>query len=209
MAKFNKYDFVKFTEEAVKEFGFDNGSFVITDVSKNEDGEYVYELYRQQMFSEQEIRSLVNEDWLKPAKSPKEVLDSALNGIKLPTLPPLCVSEEQSNHCNLEVSILGTTYTIQELSVSEDISLKDCDGYCDRTDKRIVVAKKEADCDLGDFEQHRKKTMRHEVLHAFFNESGLAENFENKRYGIPETLVDWFAIQSPKIYKTFTELDIL
>ena len=109
----------------------------------------------------------------------------------------------------LTVSILGTTYTIQELSVSEDISLKDCDGYCDRTDKRIVVAKKEADCDLGDFEQHRKKTMRHEVLHAFFNESGLAENFENKLYGIPETLVDWFAIQSPKIYKTFAELDIL
>ena len=107
------------------------------------------------------------------------------------------------------VSILGTAYTIQELSVAEDISLKDCDGYCDKTDKRIVIAKKEADCDLGDFEQYRKKTMRHEIVHAFFNESGLAENFENKRYGIPETLVDWFAIQSPKIYKTFEELDIL
>lgn len=109
----------------------------------------------------------------------------------------------------LTVSILGTTYTIQELSVAEDISLKDCDGYCDKTDKRIVIAKKEADCDLGDFEQHRKKTVRHEIIHAYFNESGLAENFENKRYGIPETLVDWFAIQSPKIYKTFAELDIL
>lgn len=107
------------------------------------------------------------------------------------------------------VSILGTTYTIQELSTAEDISLKDCDGYCDKTDKRIVIAKKEVDCDLGDFEQHRKKTMRHEIIHAYFNESGLAENFENKRYGIPETLVDWFAIQSPKIYKTFEELDIL
>lgn len=109
----------------------------------------------------------------------------------------------------LTISILGTTYTIQELSISEDISLKDCDGYCDKTDKRIVIAKKEADCDLGDFEQHRKKTMRHEIVHAYFNESGLAENFENKCYGIPETLVDWFAIQSPKIYKTFAELDIL
>lgn len=209
MAKFKKYDYVRFTKEAIKEFGFDSGSYVITDVSKNEDGEYVYELYRQQMFSEQEIHGLVNEVWLERGKSPKEVLDSALQGIELPVLPKIDASEGRCYNCDLKVSILGTTYTIQELSVAEDISLKDCDGYCDKTDKRIVIAKKEADCDLGDFEQHRKKTMRHEVLHAFFNESGLAENFENKRYGIPETLVDWFAIQSPKIYKTFAELDIL
>ena len=83
-------------------------------------------------------------------------------------------AEECSVNAKKTVSILGTTYTIQELSVAEDISLKDCDGYCDKTDKRIVIAKKEADCDLGDFEQHRKKTMRHEIVHAYFNESGLA-----------------------------------
>lgn len=206
MAKFNKHDFVKFTEEAVKEFGFDNGSFIITDVSKNEDGEYVYKLYPLNMFSEQERHSFVNEDWLEPAKS---FFNSALNDIKIPVIPPLRVSEGQSNHCDLKVSILGTTYTIQELSVAEDISLKDCDGYCDKTDRRIVIAKKKEDCDLGNFEQHRKKTMRHEIIHAYFNESGLAENFENNLYGISETLVDWFAIQSPKIYKTFKELDVL
>lgn len=108
-----------------------------------------------------------------------------------------------------KVNILGTEYAIEQLSRAEDKALNECDGYCDKTTKRIVVCTKEDDCDLGDFEQHRKKTMRHEIIHAFHFESGLAENLENKPYGFSETLVDWFAIQSPKIFKVFQELDIL
>lgn len=203
MAKFKKYDYVKFTEGAIKEFGFDSGSYVITDVSKNEDGEYVYELYRQQMFSEQEIHGLVNEDWLERGKSPKEVLDSALLGIKLPVLPKIDAPEGRCDNCGFKVSILGTTYTIIEKP------LKDVDGYCDKTTKEIAVAVKEDDCDLGNFEEYRKKVLRHEITHAYFFESGLAECFENIKWGIPETLVDWFAYQSPKIFKTFEELNIL
>lgn len=30
-----------------------------------------------------------------------------------------------------------------------------------------------------------------------------------KQFGHEETIVDWFAIQSPKIFKVFKELDIL
>lgn len=107
------------------------------------------------------------------------------------------------------VNILGTEYTIEELSSSEDAVLKDCDGYCDRTTHRIVVTTREDDCDLGDFEQYRKTVLRHECIHAFHFESGIAENFENQHYGFSESLVDWFAIQSPKIFKVFQELDIL
>lgn len=109
----------------------------------------------------------------------------------------------------LKISVLGTAYTIEELSIAEDYNLRNCDGYCDKTTKRIVVSKKEPDCDLGDFEQYRKKVLRHEIIHAFHYESGLAENFENKEIGFSETLVDWFAIQSPKIFKVFQELDII
>lgn len=36
-------------------------------------------------------------------------------------------------------------------------------------------------------------------------ESGLAENWEHKDYGQEETVVDWFAIQGPKIYRAWTE----
>lgn len=101
------------------------------------------------------------------------------------------------------VSILGTTYNIIEKP------LKDCDGYCDKTTKEIAVAVKDDDCDLGNFEEYRKKVLRHEVIHAYHHESGLDNNFENKPYGFSETLVDWFAIQSPKIFETFKELNIL
>lgn len=206
MAKFNKYDFVKFKEEYYDKFrvGLPCNPMIVMNIVKLDDETEVYGLLDWIDF---EKYGSVPEDWLESVVSPIP------QGTKLP-ISGFAISAEELNKFSVQeekttVSILGTTYTIQELSVAEDISLKDCDGYCDKTDKRIVIAKKEADCDLGDFEQHRKKTMRHEVLHAFFNESGLAENFENKRYGIPETLVDWFAIQSPKIYKTFAELDIL
>lgn len=107
------------------------------------------------------------------------------------------------------VNILGTEYTVAECDKSEDKRLSDCDGFCDKTTKEIVVTKETADSELTNWEWYRKKILRHEVVHAFFMESGLQENFENQRYGISETFVDWFAIQSPKIFKTFQELDIL
>lgn len=171
--------------------------FEIRNVVEREDGVTVYDLRKVGTY--RDIYEVPEE-----AITVTEGEELPLSGLTANDLENHTISKRLPT-----VSILGTTYTIQELSVAEDISLKDCDGYCDKTDKRIVIAKKEADCDLGDFEQHRKKTMRHEIIHAYFNESGLAENFENKRYGISETLVDWFAIQSPKIYKIFAELDIL
>ena len=57
----------------------------------------------------------------------------------------------------------------------------------------------------GDVKAHMKKVLRHEIVHAFMFESGLAENWEHKDYGQEETVVDWFAIQGPKIYRAWTE----
>lgn len=52
--------------------------------------------------------------------------------------------------------------------------------------------------------------MRHEIIHAFLAESGLQANYEHYRqFGHDETLVDWMAIQFPKIYKAFREADAL
>ena len=47
-----------------------------------------------------------------------------------------------------------------------------------------------------------KKVLRHEITHAFFFESGLAEN---SPFAQNEELVDWMAIQGPKIYKAWQE----
>ncbi len=102
----------------------------------------------------------------------------------------------------MQVSILGTKYTIQECTVAEDNYLNNCDGYCDKTSKRIVVAKGK-DSDIDDFEVYRKKVMRHEIIHAFLYESGLWENFEHKPWGHEETMIDWIAVQYPKMLEVF------
>ena len=105
------------------------------------------------------------------------------------------------------VNILGTDYDVSYKHPSEDEMLNSCDGYCDRTSKTIVVTTKNTNFD--DFESYQKECLRHELIHAFMFESGLSGNWEHKDYGHEETVVDWFAIQSPKIIKTFYECGVL
>lgn len=107
---------------------------------------------------------------------------------------------------NRKIDILGTTYTIEFKTVQDDDFLEKCDGYYDKTSKKIVVGKENNDCELDLFEEYQKKVLRHEIIHAFMYESGLAENWEHKSIGQEETAVDWFAIQLPKITKVCQEL---
>ena len=108
-----------------------------------------------------------------------------------------------------KVNILGTEYEILFQYRNENKFLQDADGYLDRSVKKIVISNKGDDCEIEDFESFQKKCLRHELTHAFMEESGLSVNFEHKPIGIEETMVDWFAIQSPKIFKVFQELNIL
>lgn len=107
----------------------------------------------------------------------------------------------------MKVSILGTEYTIQKLSRNEDSYLKNYDGYCDKTSKRIVV--NTDNNDLDNVEVYIKKVLRHEIIHAFLYESGLQENFKHDTWGHDETMIDWIAVQFPKILNVFTEVDCL
>lgn len=109
----------------------------------------------------------------------------------------------------MKINVLGTEYTISEHHDTEDETLKKFDGYCDKTSKKIVIAKKASDCDLDDFEVYRKKILRHEIIHAFLFESGLHENFEHPQYGHDETTIDWFAVQFPKMVKAFEQAGCL
>ena len=108
------------------------------------------------------------------------------------------------------IGILGTEYKILELSEDEDDALKDkeLDGYFDGTTKRIVLR---TDYDVspgavGDIIGLKRKVLRHELIHAYLYESGLsyqcywAEN---------EEMVDWFAIQMPKLADLFEKLNIM
>ena len=106
------------------------------------------------------------------------------------------------------VNILGATYSIEYKTIAEDNTLEGIDGYCDYTDRKIVI-KSENNNNLGDFERLKRKNLRHEIIHAFLSESGLQANFQHcEKFGHDETMVDWFAIQFPRIAEVYKKLDI-
>lgn len=110
-----------------------------------------------------------------------------------------------------QINILGTYYTIWERDESEDRRLRNNDGYCDKTTKEIVILKITKDnCQLGNPDWYRKKVMRHEIIHAFLFESGLHENinyiFDTDH---DEQMIDWIAVQIPKILRAYKEADCL
>lgn len=104
----------------------------------------------------------------------------------------------------MTVDILGTKYSVHYRNPSEDKFLRECDGYCDKTSKKIVVTTE--NIELDDFEKYQKKCLRHEIIHAFMFESGLGCNWEHKPIGQEETTVDWFAIQFPKLLVAFQKV---
>lgn len=118
----------------------------------------------------------------------------------------------------MKINILGTEYTIVTHKISEDSYMdKNClSGYCGTIKKEIVIAditEQEYFPDLTAEEQevYRKEVLRHEMIHAFLKESGLSNN-SNKSPGAwakNEEMVDWFAIQAPKIYKAFQQANCL
>lgn len=108
-----------------------------------------------------------------------------------------------------KVNVLGTEYTVSVVSKSEDPQLEYCDGYCDKTSKKIVVIAKPDDNELENYEEYLKKVVRHEIIHAFLFESGLHENFMHNGSGHDETTVDWIAVQFPKMLKAFKEADAI
>lgn len=122
------------------------------------------------------------------------------------------------NMTGRKISVLGTDYTIRFVEHGQDeyMDKMNFGGYCDGNKHEIVVLLlktcenwKNEPKETIDFEQ--RKTLRHELVHAFLNESGLQWNANSTEgaWARNEEMVDWFAIQSPKIYKVFQELGVL
>ena len=89
-------------------------------------------------------------------------------------------------------------------------------GYCEEENKLIVVADMSEEKYFGDMDEkaqetYRKKTLRHEIMHAFLNESGLSDssNRFDSAWAKNEEMVDWLAIQAPKIFSAFKKMNIL
>ena len=111
----------------------------------------------------------------------------------------------------MKIDILGTKYNLQVVPKEKDAYFEECDGYCDYTTKKIVVedCKSETVGDLEDNLFYLKQIKRHEIIHAFFFESGLGANWEHKQFGQEETTVDWIARQFPKMLEAFRAADAL
>lgn len=108
----------------------------------------------------------------------------------------------------MKINILGTEYTITRSH--NDPRLENIDGFCDETTKEIVVETYEGDDGKpgikGKLDIQRNKNVRHEIIHAFLFESGLAEN---SQWAQNEELVDWIAIQGLKLIEAWKEAGAL
>ena len=109
-----------------------------------------------------------------------------------------------------KVNILGTEYTIKMDVPQEDMPLNG-DGCIDPSIKTMIMDFGEPDGDsIKDLESYKKKTMRHEIVHAFLYESGLWSNSGNvKAWGHSEEITDWIALQFPKMLQAFIDVDAI
>ena len=105
------------------------------------------------------------------------------------------------------ISVLGTDIQILFREAKNDPKLLSCVGYFDSSKHLIVVKILEPDAtSLGDLERYQKEIIRHEIIHAFLYESGIdACSASAENWASNEEMVDWFAIQPPKIFKVFKE----
>ena len=103
----------------------------------------------------------------------------------------------------MKINILGSEWTIVERSEKEDQNLENADGYCDWTTRTIVI-EREMVGNLGDMESYIRKVKRHEIVHAFLQESGLSEcSAAAEAWANNEEMVDWIARLGPKLYEAW------
>lgn len=114
------------------------------------------------------------------------------------------------------VDILGTKYTLERHKYNDHPFFKEYDkcGECDDLLKRIAVADASSLPNMITEDkkwmlEYEKETLRHEVVHAYFNESGLKDCTTKTPEGWSkfEELIDWIAIQGKKIAKTWSEVE--
>lgn len=115
---------------------------------------------------------------------------------------------------DFKVNILGSEWSMKFGNEKEYPNLTNADGYIDLSTWEIVVDDMEASQgQIGakaDLEGYQKQVVRHEIIHAFLLESGLDSNSNSAdSWAVNEEMVDWFAIQLPKIFKVFNEYDLM
>lgn len=119
-----------------------------------------------------------------------------------------------------KVTVLGREYSINVYTAEEDKYFKehsDTYGYCDYIDHKIALLDASTkDAYKSETEDYilkaMKETLRHEIIHAFLDESGLCSSslaLGSIPWALNEEMVDWFAIQGPKILEAWKKAKAL
>ena len=103
---------------------------------------------------------------------------------------------------NLLVDIMGTQWKVIFKTKEEDVKLVECDGYCDNSIKTIVIEWLKWDgMNYNNMADYIAKIVRHEMVHAMLFECGL-DSCTAKDWARNEEMIDWIAIQLPKMLTT-------
>lgn len=114
-----------------------------------------------------------------------------------------------------KITVLGQEYQIEQHYRKDDPRLEGFNGYHAPYEKKIVIAQEIIDkaegkdidpTDTGRIDVYLRHIYRHEILHAFFCESGITYKFNDS--DDEDFLVDWIARQYPKMKKIFEELGV-
>lgn len=107
-----------------------------------------------------------------------------------------------------KVNVLGTEYTIFiNVAERDKTYMKGNDGIADFTTKEIFInILDDGDpMNMQNMSVYENRTIRHEIVHAFLFESGLDHNTEWARN---EEIVDWIAIQFPKLSEIYKAIEV-
>lgn len=106
------------------------------------------------------------------------------------------------------VNVLGTEYKITwTKDPLSDCKLEGAMGYTEPVTKKLVIDDRPADSLCVDgLDQLKLKVLRHEIVHAFLVESGLDTSSPWARN---EEMVDWVALQMPRMVKAMREVGAL
>lgn len=106
----------------------------------------------------------------------------------------------------MKLNILGQEYELVIATKKEYPKLKsvDADGLAELYSKKLIINKsitEESELTMDNIYEYESKVIRHEIIHAYFHEAGLTD------YCNDELLVDWLALQIPKIMNTIEEVE--
>lgn len=113
-----------------------------------------------------------------------------------------------------QINVLGTDYTIRRVDKGTDSFMEKMNygGYCEMLKKEIVVLNMKTCPDWENEPEEvckakEKEILRHELIHAFLRESGLDwDSFTfDRAWARNEEMIDWLALQWPKLQKAFQE----